>query len=298
MSNSSTMLSYPFISIIIPTYRHWDQLKLCLDALSKQSYPVDAFEVVIINNDGESYDVPESLSLAKNMIIIHEPTAGSYAARNAGLDILKGDIVGFTDSDCIPDTDWILNAVKFFESEPNAERVAGKVNLFRLDSGSRIVSYYETITAFNQKYNVKKGLGVTANLFVKSEIFRKVGSFNDKLFSGGDMEWNDRASKQGVAISYVENVQVSHPARATYGELVQKTRRVTGGAYFRRTKTSKERPLLIQTILPPINLIRLLHADGKSLLDITFATVFAMSLRFFAFIELLRIMLGGKPLRK
>lgn len=290
------MKNLPLVSIIIPTYKHWGILQICLDALSRQVYGLDSFEVIIINNDSEVMDVPNSVNLAKNMRIIHEPTPGSYAARNKGLREAKGSIIGFTDSDCIPGENWISNAVDCYLNNDSAERIAGKVNLFRLEGGNKLVWYFETITAFNQKHNVEKGLSVTANMFVKKSALDRVGMFNSTLYSGGDMEWNKRATAQGIHIDYVSSILVSHPARLTYAEMVRKTRRTIGGAYFRQTKADK-RPLLLTTLLPPITLVKILRTDNKSYFQILYAMAFIMTLRVFSFVEIIRIMLGGKPVR-
>jgi glycosyltransferase involved in cell wall biosynthesis len=286
----------PFVSIIIPTYKHWGVLQICLDALKKQTYGLDLFEVIIINNDSDLAGAPSNVELAVNMRVIHEAAPGSYAARNKGVSEAKGDVVGFTDSDCIPEESWISNAVDYYLENENAARVAGKVKLFQLDGGSKLVWYFESITAFNQRHNVKNGLSVTANMFVTKKTLDAVGLFNETLYSGGDMEWNKRATLQGVGINYVDNVQVSHPARLTYTEMVRKTRRTTGGAYLRQTKADK-RPLLLSTLLPPVTLIKILRTDNKSYFEIFYAMFFIMTLRFFAFFEIIKIMLGGKPIR-
>lgn len=290
------MENLPFVSIIIPTYKHWDLLQICLDALIKQTYDLELFEVIIINNDSDLVDVPLSLNLAKNMRVVHESSPGSYAARNKGIREANGSVIGFTDSDCIPDEKWIDNAIDFYLNNKSAERIAGKVSLFRLEGGSKLVWYFESIAAFNQRHNVQKGLSVTANMFVTKAVLEEVGLFNDKLYSGGDMEWNKRATNQGIQLNYVGDVQVFHPARLTYAEMVQKTRRTIGGSYLRQTKADK-RPLLLNTLLPPITLISILRADNKSYFQIFYAIIFIMTLRVFAAFEILKIMCGGKPIR-
>src|SRR5690606_38366783 len=118
-----------FVSIIIPTYHDWVRLQQCLSALNKQSYPKENFEIIIVNNDPLN-NIPNNLELPSNCILILEEKPGSYAARNKGIKIAKGEIIGFTDSDCIPEIEWIKNAVEYLCFNPNCSRVAGKVNLF------------------------------------------------------------------------------------------------------------------------------------------------------------------------
>ncbi|MEJ5994824.1 glycosyltransferase [Pedobacter sp. Du54] len=218
----------PKVSIIIPTYRDWDRLNLCLECLKNQSLSLDNFEVIIINND--SSDGFELTDIPNNFKLIVEPKAGSYAARNAALSIARGEIVGFTDSDCLPDRNWIQNALFYFE-EKNAERVAGKVKIFPKEVGNETwPELYESFFAFNQKRNVDKLKGaITANFFTKKLFFDTVGLFNSDLKSGEDFGWNRRANNFDISLTYADDVVVKHPARSKYSELAKKKRRVFGG---------------------------------------------------------------------
>src|SRR5690606_18431287 len=121
----------PFVSIIIPTYKDWQRLSLCLEALSKQTFPAENFEVIVVNNDPDDV-VPTFISLPETWQIVSERKSGSYAARNRGLLLAKGEILGFTDSDCLPDKDWIYNAVSIFE-ERKCDRIAGDIQIFYED---------------------------------------------------------------------------------------------------------------------------------------------------------------------
>ena len=144
----------PFISIIIPTYKDTDLLTLCLEQLKLQTYPMDSFEIVIINN-GAITDL-DRLTLSSNAKVIYEPNPGSYSARNSGVKVARGQIIGFVDADCLPHINWIENAVKYFQNSDCLDRVAGTVEIFRENNSSWLVWKYEFIVAFNQRLNVSK----------------------------------------------------------------------------------------------------------------------------------------------
>ena len=93
-------------TVIIPTYKDWPRLQMCLDALALQSLPAAEFEVLVANNNRVA-DLPADLRLAANVQVIWAEQPGSYAARNAVLPHAKGEVLFFTDSDCIPDPDWL-----------------------------------------------------------------------------------------------------------------------------------------------------------------------------------------------
>lgn len=216
------------VSVIIPTYKDSVRLSRCLKALSEQEFDADAFEVIVVNNYPEEV-LPNFFSIPKNFFAITEKKPGSYAARNAGLEIARGNIIAFTDSDCIPDKDWLFNAVSLFEGNPTTERISGPVKIFCKEKDPSVVELYDSIYAFPQKKYAENGLGVTANLFVQKQVFGKVGLFNSKTMSGGDLEWGSRAQEAGSLLQYSDEVIINHPARDSLRSLFKKAKRVGEG---------------------------------------------------------------------
>jgi GT2 family glycosyltransferase len=236
------------VTVIIPTFRDWDRLQLCVQALKNQSYPQDLYDVVIVNNDpgGEKTQI----DLPDNFKLIDESKPGSYAARNAGLRIAKGDIVAFTDSDCIPDNKWIELAVARIKN--GAERIAGHVDMFFTREKLTFAGAYEKAFAFNQAKNAENGASVTANMITLRSIFNTVGMFDDAFLSGGDIEWGQRANNKGVPIMYAREVIVKHPAREALSDLLRKRRRVAAGLDHKKKVDIKY--ILTRGFLPPIGI--------------------------------------------
>lgn len=240
-----------FVSVIIPIYHNWDGLKLCISALEAQSYSLDAFEVIIVNNDPDDHE--PDLNLSENFRLITQSKPGSYAARNAALVLAAGEIIAFTDSDCIPDKDWITNAVARLDA--GAERVAGRVELFFKSEKLMLVEIYEKIYAFDQESYAKSGGAVTANMVTWRKHFDVVGWFNDSLMSGGDNEWGWRANDFGIPVEYAPEVVVKHPARNSLAAMLQKCRRVAGGVVNIDRKETRHSLLmfLLRGYLPSVS---------------------------------------------
>lgn len=237
-------MNNPFVSIIIPTYNDWIRLSLCLNALSDQSYPQENFEIVVVNNNANDVS-PHDFKLPHNCTLITEAKPGSYAARNAALKMVKGTIVGFTDSDCIPDIDWIKNAIHFFnnDAEKKIGVVTGKVKLFYTNPERlNVAETYEKHTAFQTEGYAKNGRCITANWFSYSSVIDQYGPFNAELKSGGDMELSFKIS-QHLKIIYSNDVVINHPARNSFDEIVKKWLRVLGGIYV-KTYNRQSKPFL------------------------------------------------------
>ncbi|MCE7059707.1 glycosyltransferase family 2 protein [Dyadobacter sp. CY343] len=222
-------LREPKVSIIIPIYQDWHRLAFCISALQQQTYGKEHFEVIVVNNDRESSS-PADLVLPFNFKLVHESKAGSYSARNKGLIYASGDIIGFTDSDCIPDKNWISNAVDLFIQNPNVGRIAGRIDLFYKGISLTPAELYEKVYAFKQDHVVEKlASSVTGNMFTRREVIDTVGGFNENLFSGGDHEWSRRAEQAGFKIVFGSNVIIKHPARSDLSQLIRKSKRIEGG---------------------------------------------------------------------
>ncbi|WP_442905477.1 glycosyltransferase family 2 protein [Halomonas sp. BC04] len=118
----------PFISVIIPTYNDWTCLQDCISALDEQSLAKNDFEIIVVNNDPAGR-IPECFKFPINFRLISELQPGSYSARNSGILAAVGDIIVFTDSDCVPDKDWLYQIMSAFQSDMAVTRVAGSISL-------------------------------------------------------------------------------------------------------------------------------------------------------------------------
>ena len=254
----------PYISVIIPVYHDWESLDRALDALGRQTWPKNRFEIIVVNNDPAD-DFPAKYP-NQNLRMACEGKAGSYAARNKGIRISRGDILGFCDADCIPCPCWLEKAVRFLSNNPGYSRVAGKIELVYGDSEKRsYAELYESIFAFRQAWYAKNGTSTTANMFVQRDIFDDVGMFNEGLLSGGDLEWGQRALKAGYPIGYSKNALVRHPARKNIRELTEKAKRVCSGYILINQADIIENPLNalyhgFSMIKPPIEAGRMIFA--------------------------------------
>jgi glycosyltransferase involved in cell wall biosynthesis len=266
------------VSVIIPTYQNWNALLICVRALEKQSYPKGQFEVIIINNDADESE-PEDFLNAGHFKIIRETKPGSYAARNTGIRSATGEILAFTDSDCIPDPFWIENGVRLLEDHPFA-RIAGNIELFcKNEDQPTLAELYERVFAFKQAFNANVvRFSVTANMFTWKTVMETTGYFNEEMLSGGDYEWAQRANSNGSDIIYGGDVKVRHQARNTVKELRQKVKRVSGGFVYLHKKTKWGAIAgVIKRNKPPFYVVRKINRFGAGFSGLQKIAVFLLS---------------------
>jgi glycosyltransferase involved in cell wall biosynthesis len=205
-----------------------------LEKLANQTYPSHLYEVIVVDNASEDGDeVEEVVARFDRTFASYESFPSSFAARNRGISLAKGDIIAFTDADCIPEEDWIEKGVKILLATSNCGLVGGKVEVFFNDR-HRVtpVELYENITAFPQQELIEKyNYAATANVFTFKSVIDRVGNFDSNLKSSGDIEWGQRVAKFGYKQVYADDVCVAHPARSSFSQLIKRTVRLAGGIY-------------------------------------------------------------------
>ncbi|WP_113922797.1 glycosyltransferase [Cognataquiflexum aquatile] len=226
-----------YFSVIIPAYKDNVRLNLCLKALIAQTLHSDEFEVIVVNNDpNESAEIDAIYFKKLSLKVSDEKTPGSYAARNLGIKLASAKILALTDSDCIPDPDWLLNAKRYFEADKDFSLgiLAGDVPLFFLnDKKLTYAEIYEKYTGFDFKSYVAEGTCGAGNWFSYKKTMEEFGGFDHQLKSNGDTDLSGRISKK-YRIVFAPEVIVRHPSRYHVNELVYKYRRLLGGTYKRK----------------------------------------------------------------
>jgi len=292
--------SYPLVSIIIPVFNDAKRLQTCLSALESQTYPSSRYEIVVVDN-GSDDDIEEVTRQFAQVSTAFESCPGSYAARNQGISLAKGEIIGFTDADCIPAPDWIERGVANLQRVPNCGLIAGRIELFFLDPARpTAVELYESIKAFPQKEYIKKyNYGATANVWTFKSVIDNVGVFDATLKSGGDREWGQRVFAAGYNQVYADDVGVAHPARHSLSQLYKKVVRSVGGSYDRKSKQnfSSKRFIaaLAKDLRPPSGLVSHIFSDRNisGMKQKSYALFVLLLTRYWRASERIRLQLGG-----
>ena len=303
--------SHPFVSVIIPVFNDAKRLKICLEALEHQTYPQSLYEVIVVDNSSDAgEDIEGVVAQFEVAIASYESTPGSYAARNKGISLAKGEVIAFTDADCIPAPDWIEKGVKNLLSVPNCGLVAGKIEMFFKNPHQlTTVELYESIMVLTQQQEFleKHQYGATANVFTFRSVIERVGAFDASLKSSGDMEWGQRVASFGYQQLYADDTCVAHPARYSFRELYQRTLRHAGGHYDLQLKRGdsfwKRNALfvlsLVRDLTPPLMFAFNVFLDSrlKSFDQKVRVSLVMFFIRYVSAWEKLRLKFGGVSVR-
>lgn len=245
----------PRVSVVAPTYRDWERAAHLVHALVAQTMP--DFEIILVNNAPQN-PPPAGFPEDRRLRILTEARPGSYAARNRGAAAAQGTWLAFTDSDCLPEPDWLAAFLTCARTHDGL--ISGQVRMFSTARPMKRLNWAESYDYFfgiNQDIYVRDGVAATASLFMPQGLFADAGGFDAALKSGGDVEFCRRAARiyrgKGPALRYCPQAVLRHPLRSNLRALIAKARRVAGG----RAQKDGWRALAI-ALAPPVVRMRIL----------------------------------------
>jgi len=216
-----------FISIIIPVYKDPEGIKDTLDSLVKQDFDKNNYEIIIGNDDGDK-ETENICKMYNTKVINIIPNKGSYNARNEAIKESKGEYLAFIDADIKASKDWLSNGVKLLKKY---DYLGGAVDIDK-SSLRNLSHYYEYLTAFNNENKFNKfHYSPTANLFIKRNVLSRLGLFDSKLRSGGDVEFGNRVYISKLfKMAHSNNIRTIHPPRGKK-KLINKNIRTLKGTF-------------------------------------------------------------------
>ena len=287
----------PCVSVVVPVFNDDAGVTNLLGALRLQTRR--DFEVLVVDN-GSLPPIKLGEYADLQVRLVQCPTPGSYAARNAGAAAALGQVLAFTDADCIPDPAWVEHgATRLLRVAPGAV-VGGEVRLQPPDPRTG-VGLYQYLVGFQQERNITaKGFSVTANLFCTREQFERIGAFDTRLLSGGDLEWGRRAARMGIRTVFVPEAVVTTRPRISFASAMRQARRVAAGRM--RLETLAPELAGDGALVPHRNagasLKWILFHPRLSVVERIRVLGAATSLRVVATAERLRLKFGGGPERR
>jgi len=176
------------------------------------------WELIVVDNNSDD-DTRMTIEEFKHKSVLpikylFEKNQGKSYALNAGIQAAEGDIVAFTDDDCIVDDRWLASMVREFQFDPSLSMLGGRVELYdKRDRPVSIRTFRDRIklTSTAQLFSLIPG----CNMAVRRTIFVNVGKFDVRFGPGtaivvDDVDFIFRAFKQGLKIVYSPDVLLYH----------------------------------------------------------------------------------------
>jgi glycosyltransferase involved in cell wall biosynthesis len=181
------------VSVVICTRNRADKIGSAVASVLANDYPT--FDLTIIDqstNDGTEIAVAEFARDDARVQYVHSDEPGLSRAYNNGIRRSSGQIIAFTDDDCIAPPDWIAKIVAAFQAELDADLLYGSVVAADVSLQDRALTPSLEVAA--RRLSRKDGfevVGMGANFAARRRLFDQIGVFDEMLGGGGPL-WSSQ----------------------------------------------------------------------------------------------------------
>jgi GT2 family glycosyltransferase len=201
-------------SVCVPTYRRPASLARALDRLVALDPPAGGYEIVVVDDGSPSDDgvrtILEGAAATSPVPFRWESFAsnrGAAAARNRAWQQATGEWIAFTDDDCIPERDWLVQLLAAAEQRDNAvDIVQGRTRPDRARAHllSKPFTRSLKVDSFNELYQ-------TCNIAYRRSLLERLNGFDETfLLACDDTDLGWRAAAAGALSTFASDAIVEH----------------------------------------------------------------------------------------
>ncbi|MDR3108685.1 MAG: glycosyltransferase family 2 protein [Planctomycetaceae bacterium] len=238
-----------FISVIIPVRNEAAHIGQVLDALLRQRYPSELFEILVI--DGCSTDNTRELVTAyqqrhAQVRLFGNPKRLSSAARNIGIDNFRGDIFLLIDGHCLIDNDNLFGVIdRAFQDEtidclgrpqPLELRNANAIQLAIAAARRSPLGHHPDSFIYANKPCIAPAISIA--VAYRRCVFERVGRFDETFDAAEDAEFNYRCDKAEQRCLFEPESAIRYVPRKTISGLFRQLVRYGRG----RIKLTRKHP--------------------------------------------------------
>lgn len=205
-------MEQPFVTVIIPTLNRRELLAAAVGALCEQTYPFEKFELIVVDNGSTDGTAEWAAALSPPFRFRFLLNQTSFRvpgqSRNLGLAQAAGELVAFTDSDCVPSPQWLTEGVQAL----TADETIGLVQGMTVPSNEKKPIVYRTISVLSHKSHFE-----TCNIFYRAAALRQAGGIHSDFiqrfpppYFGEDTDLGYRVLEAGYRAVFVPAAQVAH----------------------------------------------------------------------------------------
>jgi cellulose synthase/poly-beta-1,6-N-acetylglucosamine synthase-like glycosyltransferase len=196
------------VSVVVAVRNAVATLRPCIESLLQLDYPSDRLQLLCVDNASTDATPRILAEYGERLTVVGEPRRGPAAARNRGLREARGEVVAFTDADCIVDRGWLRALVRPL-GDPAVGAVGGRILSRRPANvverfGERIHDHERALTVCRPPY------AITMNWASRRGVLEEVAGFNEDLLRCEDVDLSYRILQSGYRLLYEPMATVYH----------------------------------------------------------------------------------------
>jgi len=197
----------PCVSIVIPAYNAQSTIGDVLEGCLAQGYGGE-IETIIVD-DGSTDDTAQAVSRFP-VRYIRQKNSGPAAARNLGWKQARGEIIFFTDSDCVPEPTWISQLI----ARLSDDEVGGAGGTYSIQNPNNLLAacIHEEIVQRHLRMPRRVDYLGGFNVCYRRSVLEAVGGFDEhyRTASAEDSDLSYRVKKQGYDLVFDDRARVAH----------------------------------------------------------------------------------------
>lgn len=233
------MTDRPIATVVIPTFARPEKLAETLRALDRQDYT--GFEVIVVDDGSPQQVTRKNLPTSDRFTlrILRQENRGPAAARNLGAQQASGEILLFTDDDCLPQPQWVETLTREIQSCPEA--LVGSLTFNGLPGNSWSSASQFIIDLVYDHFNkdpTNAYFLASNNMACPRKFFSELGGFDTEFPRAGaeDRDFCDRWRITKRPIRLVREPLVEHRHAQTFWKFIGLHYRYGRGAYLYQVK--------------------------------------------------------------
>jgi succinoglycan biosynthesis protein ExoA len=240
VSASDQTSEWPMVTVIVPVRNEERHLANTVKLIAGQDYPVDRFEILIVDGcstDGTRAIAERLAGRIPNIRVLENPGRLSSRARNIGIRESFGDLIVIIDGHCeFDDRSYLRNVASAFErsgadclGRPQPLNVSGASLLQRAIAAARSswLGHHPDSFIYSGVEQVVPAKSVA--VAYRREVFDRVGLFDEAFDACEDVELNHRVDEAGLKCLFAPSIAAAYVPRSSLGGLFRQMARYGRG---------------------------------------------------------------------
>jgi glycosyltransferase involved in cell wall biosynthesis len=187
----------PLISVIIPVYNGEAYLAEAVHSILAQGY--EPLEIIVVDDGSTDGSAAIAHAFGQKIQYVYQANQGPAAARNRGLELAQGSVIGFLDADDLWPEGKLSKQLALWQEEPVRAMVMGYVQLLTStqESSGRLLFQPSAAPYLSPQVGA---------MLCKRTLFDEIGSFDTSMRYGEDLDWFMRVREQDVQIGISQEV--------------------------------------------------------------------------------------------